>query len=88
MWRTLVWSKALKARRLRGPSHHGSQRLWRGASASATKSRLSGWLEESLNVKKAQAPETANGCTRGGKLWRANPMSGSGMKQGQQARGG
>jgi hypothetical protein len=67
--------------------------LWKPAAlarrfGNATKSRLSGRFEELLNVRKAQTPETANGCTRGGKLWRANPMSGSGMKQGQQARGG
>jgi hypothetical protein len=35
---------------------------------SATKSRLSGWFEGLLNVRRAKAPETANGCTRGGKL--------------------
>jgi hypothetical protein len=40
------------------------------------------------NVKKVWALGTAHGCTRGEKLWRANPMSASGMKQGQQARGG
>jgi hypothetical protein len=29
---------------------------------------------------RAVAPETAYGCTGGARLWRANPMSGSGMK--------
>jgi len=40
------------------------------------------------NGRKGRAPETAYGCARGTKLWSANPMSGSGMKQGRQARGG
>jgi hypothetical protein len=47
-----------------------------------------GGLRSVSNVKRAAALETANGCARGAKLWRANPKSGSGMKQGQQARGG
>jgi hypothetical protein len=34
------------------------------------------------------ASETAYGCVRGESSEGYNPMSGSGMKQGQQARGG
>jgi hypothetical protein len=34
------------------------------------------------------APETAYGCAGGTKLWRVNPMSGFGMKQGRSVRGG
>jgi hypothetical protein len=37
-------------------------------------------LRNVINVKRAAAPETANGCARGAKLWRANPKSGSGTK--------
>jgi hypothetical protein len=32
------------------------------------------------NAKRAKALETAYGCVRGRKLWRANPKSGSGRR--------
>jgi hypothetical protein len=37
---------------------------------------------------RVRALETAYGFARGRKLWRANPMGGTGMKQGREARGG
>jgi len=40
------------------------------------------------NGKRATVPETATACPRGTKLWRANPRSGSGMKEDRQALGG
>lgn len=40
------------------------------------------------NVTRGQALETAYGHAQGIKLWRANPMSGSGMKKDRQAQGG
>jgi len=40
------------------------------------------------NSMRGSASGTAYGCTGGGKPWRENPMSGSGMKQGRQAWGG
>jgi hypothetical protein len=40
-----------------------------------------------LDARRAESPETANGCVRGAKLWRENPMSGSGLKHGQQVSG-
>jgi hypothetical protein len=36
--------------------------------------------DEVSNVMRGEALETAYGCVGGAKLWRANPMSGSGMK--------
>jgi len=33
-----------------------------------------------VNVKRGTALETVNGYVRGEKLWRADPVSGSGMK--------
>ena len=37
-------------------------------------------LSGRANGMMGQALETGYGCIRGAKLWRANPMSGSGMK--------
>jgi hypothetical protein len=46
-------------------------------------------LAGSFNDKRGAAPETAYGSSEGNKALKGhNPMSGSGMKQGQQARGG
>jgi hypothetical protein len=40
------------------------------------------------NDKRGTASETAYGCTKGKSSGGCNPTSGSGMKQGRQARGG
>jgi hypothetical protein len=45
-------------------------------------------LARTPNGKRGAALEMAYGCARGAKLWRANPRSGTGMKQGRQAWGG
>jgi hypothetical protein len=45
-------------------------------------------LARTLNGMRGAALEMAYGCAGGAKLWRANPRSGTGMKQGRQGWGG
>jgi hypothetical protein len=73
MWRTLAWRKALQVRALeRGPNWESvalAQRFGACDGEAGTRVRLS----TESNIKRAAAPETANGCARGAKLWREKP---------------
>jgi hypothetical protein len=83
----LTWSKTLKAGMLDGP--HTKTDF--GAGEDSTFSKASEEVVRSgrqTNVKRVKSSGMANGCVGGTKLRRANPMSGSGMKQGRQTRGG
>jgi len=80
-WRTLAWSKTLRSRLTR----HTRTSFARELRFPAFVTGLCGVV---LNGVRGAASETTNGCARGTRLWRVNPMSGSGMKQGRHAWGG